>query len=92
MARDLYFFAFGGPVEEPFARVVSRRVAGSSSIANAFAAELLAPIEAVKELVGTRRSMDTFELGEVAASLQAPTSCVRHQVENHRLASVLDAE
>jgi len=91
LARDLYFVAFGARSDEDFARVVSPRVVGSTSIPNAFAAELLAPLEAVKHHLGGANEVDLFTVSEIASKLNAPPMCVRHQVENHKLAMIQDA-
>ena len=90
-ARDLYFLAFGARTDQDYASVVSPRVAGSTSVANAFATELLAPMEAVKSRLARSREVDLFTIAEIASDLDAPFTCVLHQVANHRLAVVRDA-
>lgn len=67
---------------------LSSGLAGPTSIANAFAAELVAPRRAVSEAVGGRKWIDLDDIHEIATELGAPFGCVRHQVENHHLARV----
>ncbi len=61
---------------------------GSSSVANAFAAEWLAPVARVRAAVKGRLNLGLDDIMEIAQSIQAPAECVRRQVENHRLARI----
>jgi Zn-dependent peptidase ImmA (M78 family) len=72
--------------------VVSSRIAGSGSVANAFAAEMLAPRDLVKEHLKGVREVDSFAISEIAARFGAPAKCVRHQIENYDLAAISDAD
>jgi hypothetical protein len=61
---------------------------GSAAVANAFAAEWLAPVAMVREAVKSRLCLGLDDLMEIAEAIQAPAECVRRQVENHRLARI----
>ena len=86
LARDLHPVLFGPSPDARHAVVHSRFIAGSASVANAFAAELLAPAERVRELIGGRPAIDYDDLAEMAQVLGAPFACVAHQVGDHHLA------
>jgi len=86
-ARDLYPVLFEGAPDVEFAHVLSRQIAGSASVANAFAAEILAPIEAVRALLPSLH-ISSDDVAEIADELESPYHCVLHQIENHRLASI----
>lgn len=88
-ARDLYVLLFLGDPARDFGCVLSRRIAGALSVANAFATELLAPIECVRTAIANRASVADDEIGEIAESLDAPVYCVRHQIENHKCAVIV---
>jgi len=59
---------------------------GSQRAARAFAAELLAPLGYVQSRV-TRSTVTQGQLTTTAANAGALPLVVRHQIENHRLAS-----
>jgi hypothetical protein len=63
-------------------------VSGSASTANAFAAEWLAPVERVRVELAGRSCIGLDDLMDIARSINAPPSCIRHQVQNHQLAYV----
>ncbi len=66
---------------------------GRASVANAFAAEWMAPRDRIQEALGGRRELDADDLSGLAKQLDAPLSVVRHQIENHVLARLnLDQE
>jgi hypothetical protein len=89
LARDLHPLLFGPPPHSPHVAVHSRMIIGSAAVANAFAAELLAPVAGIVRLLGGRRVVERLELDEIAQELgDAPPACVSHQVENHSLARV----
>lgn len=87
LARDYYFLLFDGNAQRDYVRVFSPRIAGLSAVASAFAAELLAPVEVVRTMLGP----DPITLDDVRVisdQLNAPIDCVRHQIENHHLATI----
>lgn len=87
-ARDLYPLLFEAEPARAHARYLSSGDAGTNPIANAFAAEVIAPVEAVREALGKQVWLDDDQLAALARRLRAPTGCVRHQIRNHRLARV----
>ncbi|MCB9882371.1 MAG: hypothetical protein H6834_11325 [Planctomycetes bacterium] len=87
--RDLYPLLFQGTLTRDFGTVLSSRIAGTLPVANAFACELIAPAEYVREALGGRKRVDEEDLEEVAAQLNAPSYCIEHQVRNHELAEVV---
>lgn len=88
LARDLHPVLFGPSPDSQYAVVHSRFIAGSGSLANAFATEILAPAERVRELIAGRTVIDFDDVAEMAQSLGAPFACVAHQVVDHHLARV----
>jgi hypothetical protein len=86
--RDHHGVFFGGQVGLNSVQIYSPFVAGSSSTANAFAAEGLAPVAAVRAELGPRSILTEDGVVELAERLRAPPQCVRHQIENHRLAVI----
>ncbi len=88
-ARDLYAPLWGPGVRTDHAALYSPHVAGSASAANAFAAEWLAPVAKVHRALRNRTVIDEDDLLELAVEVGAPAPCVRHQVENRRLARVV---
>lgn len=88
-ARDLFPLLFRGQAERDFGCVLSERIAGTLPVANAFAAELLAPVESVRRVLSGRDRVGGDDLFEIAAELGAPAQCVLHQIENHELADVV---
>lgn len=89
-ARDLYPLLFESDPGKDFATVVSYRVAGVTSIANAFAAELLAPVTLLKSKLSSVSAIDTNGIGDLASEIDAPFGCVLHQIDNHGLAIIAD--
>lgn len=87
--RNLWPVLFGGELSEPHAYPLSRGVWGPTSVANAFATELVAPVERVKDALATRTNVLTSEVEIIAGAMRAPFQCVLHQIENHRLAAVV---
>ncbi len=83
--RDLYPILFGPGPGEDYAFVFSRQVAGRNSVANAFAAELLAPVALLKSHVASG-VVGLHDVAEIAGRIRAPIQCVLHQIQNHRLA------
>jgi hypothetical protein len=88
-ARDLYSLLFGPGPETDHAFVFSKRIAGRNSVANAFAAELLAPVALLKARIGTR-AVGPEEVETIAHDIGSPLLCVLHQLRNHALADVGD--
>lgn len=85
VARALYHGLFGGA-----ARVVadSRLVGSRFSEANAFAAELLAPVERLKQLAPTNRVWEDQHLDAASTALGVSRLVVQHQVQNRGLGHV----
>jgi Zn-dependent peptidase ImmA (M78 family) len=90
MARELHGILFEGAPDEPFARIASAYLPGDLSRANAFAAELLAPMEAVRRLLHGQGCVGDDVLREVASVLRVSPQVVRHQIENHHLAVMIE--
>jgi len=88
MARDLYPLLFRGNTSSDFACILSPAIRDQLPVANAFATELIAPIERVRNALGAIDRVDAMTIDEVAAKIGAPYSCVQHQIENHRLAEI----
>lgn len=87
--RDAWAPLFTGDGGHSEAVLLTPRLAGVTSVANAFAAELIAPRDAVQQLIGTRSVLDGDDIADIASELTAPWGCVRHQIGNHRMASVV---
>jgi hypothetical protein len=87
-ARDLHAVLFEQSPETDYAHVFSRAIAGASSVANAFAAELIAPVQRIKQLLEGRTIVDEDDIADIARELSAPYKCVWHQIDNHRLVRV----
>ncbi len=88
LARDLHEVLFVGDPERPYARVASSCLAGSLSEANAFAAELLAPVKTVEVLLEGSRVADEKRVISIARGLKVDEPVVRHQIRNHGLATL----
>lgn len=88
-ARDLYSLLFGPGPAGDHAFVFSRRIAGRSSVANAFAAELLSPVALLKAHIETH-VVGLEEIETLARQIRAPLPCVLHQLRNHGVAAVGD--
>ena len=58
------------------------------SVATAFAAELLAPVEAIRRAIGDAPVVSNDEIEEIADAVKAPPLCVLRQIQNHQLAAV----
>jgi hypothetical protein len=82
--RDIYAPLFDGPLSGLHVRTFSANFTGIRPIANAFAAELFAPIAAIRPLLPRNRRITSDDLTEIAERLGAPYKCVEHQVENRR--------
>jgi hypothetical protein len=86
IARSLYHGLFGGAATV----VADSRLLGSRfSEANAFAAELVAPVERLKQLAPASHVWETEHLDAAAAALGVNRQVVRHQVENREGLGVL---
>lgn len=68
--------------------VLSSSLAGPTSIANAFATELLAPHRAIRDAIAGRDWIDLNDIQQIASDLKAPFLSVLHQVENRHIARV----
>jgi len=88
LARDLYPMLFVGSTSRSNASLLSPGSFGVGPEARAFAAELLAPVERIRLLLGKATVIDDARLRGIARELDAPLGCVRHQIEDHRLAEV----
>ncbi|MBI5489197.1 MAG: hypothetical protein HY905_17815 [Deltaproteobacteria bacterium] len=88
-ARDLYALLLGGDPDRACVTVFSRRVAGANSVANSFAAELLAPTEELRRQFGPGCPVvDEQEVESLAQEMDAPYYCVVHQLANNRIARI----
>ncbi|HET6585313.1 MAG TPA: ImmA/IrrE family metallo-endopeptidase, partial [Nannocystaceae bacterium] len=59
------------------------------SIGRAFATELLVPREALERRVG--RAIDDEEIDKLATEFRVGPSVIRHQIDNHGLAEIVDS-
>lgn len=70
-------------------RLITSSSTRAQSISRAFATELLAPIEAIRDRIsGSYVSED--QISDIASSLQVDPKVVVHQIENHQAASVAE--
>jgi len=88
IARDLYPVLFEGDTGQGHARVLFEGSSGANPVANAFAAELLAPVALLGRRVAGRTTISGDALEEIAEEIGATVGCVRHQIENHGLAKI----
>jgi hypothetical protein len=86
-ARDLWSAYFGGKSDTLTVVALGGRGV-FRPVANAFATELLAPIDVVRRHVGSASFVRVERVDEIAEELGAPPNCVRHQIENHGLARI----
>lgn len=68
--------------------VLSPRLVGSSAVASAFAAEWLAPLQHVEELVGGRAVITLDDIVSFSREMRAPFGAVHRQVVDHGLAEL----
>lgn len=88
--RNLWPVLFAGDPSAPAAYALSRSIWGVTSVANAFATELLAPVEHVRHELAGREQVLESEVDDISKSMRAPFHCVLHQIENHELAVVVN--
>lgn len=88
LARDLHAVLFEGEPSKPFARVSSGYLAGSFAAGNAFATELLAPVDFVKKKLGSQKFISERTVESLASELKVQPQLVRHQIENHQLGTI----
>lgn len=86
--RNAWPALYAGSPDQACSFALSPRIAGLTSVANAFAAELIAPHRAIEYELGGRTTVDGDDIAQIASTLDAPWSCVRHQVENRSLARI----
>lgn len=89
LARDLHGALFEGDPNEPFARLASPYLATALSEANAFAAELLAPVDLLRKRLQRNRLIDNEQVQRLANELVVSSRVIEHQIENHRLGSLV---
>lgn len=83
-ARALYaLLSMDGP------RLVTAGFDPDQQASRAFAAELLAPAEYLRSRVKSR-FVDQERLQQLATALKVDTQLIRHQVENHELATIVE--
>jgi hypothetical protein len=68
-------------------RLVTEAASRPQRIARAFAAELLAPVETVRQQVKSEM-IDLDAIDQIARTFHVSPTLVRHQIENHHLAWV----
>jgi len=85
--RDLWALCFGATHDKPSVVAIGPR-GHERSVANAFAAELLAPVEAIRRAIGAAPVVSNDEIEEIADAVKAPPLCVLRQIQNHQLAAV----
>ncbi len=86
-ARDLYVALFGPGPDRRHAAVFSRQFSRATPVANAFAAELLAPVELVSSRIHGA-AVSVWDIQGIAQTIGAPEDCVFHQIRNHQLAEI----
>lgn len=84
-SRGLYMWRFGHAQRS--ARIISRSQARLQRESRAFAAELLAPAQALRRSL-TSEVVDDDEIAKLADKFTVRPQLIRHQIENHRLAIV----
>ncbi|MHB1037055.1 MAG: hypothetical protein ACYC35_20530 [Pirellulales bacterium] len=84
LARSLYFMADGAQAVSP--RLLTRAYTWDQRASRAFAAELLAPAEALRAQVGDVVSAD--EVDQLARQFDVRPNLIEHQIRNHHLAWV----
>lgn len=84
-ARALFHVLVTG-AREP--RLVSEARTELQMAGRAFAAQLLAPVDRLRERIPADGEIDPDTLDEIASELGVSTEVVRHQVENHGLARI----
>lgn len=86
LARAFFFHHFGAA---PGRRLVTAAHTWYQRASRTFAAEFLAPAEALARHVGARISLR--DIDELADEYQVSPLVIEHQIENHRLGSLTDA-
>lgn len=84
LARSLYFLT--EPVRSTRPRLVTQAYSWHQRASRAFAAEILAPAEALRNRVGNVVSSDTVE--QLAREFDVRPNLIEHQIRNHKLAWV----
>jgi len=85
IGRGLFDFIVTGA---PVPRLATRALDERQRAGRAFAAELLAPAEAIARKLPADRLLEAEDLEELAAAFRVSTEVIRHQVENHGLARI----
>ena len=85
IARGLFDFIVTGA---PVPRLATRALDERQRAGRAFAAQLLAPAEAIAPKLPADRLLQAEDLEELAAAFRVSTEVIRHQVENHGLARI----
>ena len=86
--RDYFPPLFESTPEASHARFLVEGSTGSNPEANAFAAELLAPVIGLRRRLSGVVRVTEEDLVDLANELEAPYGGVRHQVYNHHLAEI----
>jgi hypothetical protein len=87
-ARDLHPVLFASSPGDDYAQVFSPALSRGDSIANAFAAELVAPRRLLAERLAGTKEIGLGAVIDLAVELGAPWRCVLHQIENNQLATI----
>ena len=85
IARSLYHFLFGAAGTGSLAIADSPLIPGRLSEANAFAAELLAPVDVIRAEAPSNGVWSVEATRAMANKLSVGPSVVKHQIENHDL-------
>lgn len=91
VARALHAILFEAPPTGHFFAAASPRVPGALSVANAFAAELLAPAAAVEAALPPGAWFTPEDVAGAARKLGVDRRVVEHQVTNRRLGTIQPA-
>ncbi len=70
--------------------MVTRAQSDRQKCSRAFAAELLAPAGAIRERV-SRPGIASDDVDELAALFGVSSFVIQHQLENHRIASIIES-
>jgi len=90
LARSLYYFLFSRPTDQPTAILDGGVLTMERSEANAFAAELLAPVERLRELEPEGGQWDCEAVSRAANELCVDNRVIEHQVWNRELGVLRD--
>ncbi len=86
LGRALFFWA--GPESGTLPRLLTRSSSWAQRASRAFAAELLVPASELRSRVSSKVSYE--QVADLAKQFGVSELVIRHQIENHRIALILD--